>query len=330
MFVGQDGAPPSNRDIVVYPRQKECHRVSELHPSVDPMSYPLLFPRGVPSGWDTDLLHHPKYQSKAQKRTRLTVLQFYSHQLMRREGQSILPHAGGRLFQQYCVDAYTKAESQRLNWVRYNQAKLRNEEYNVLRDWLSTTTETATSPSGPDAAVGGSPKVGRPVILPSSFSGGARAMQMNYQDAMAIVRRYGKPDLFITFTANPTWPEIADNLWPADHATNRPDIVARVFVLKLRALIADILQRSVMGVVIAYTWTLEFQKRGLPHAHILLILRAADKPRTPEAVDRLVSAEIPDKDDPRQARLHRIVKTSMLHGPCGVFASKAPCVNEQG
>ena len=40
----------------------------------------------------------------------------------------------------------------------------------------------------------------------------------------AIVRRYGKPDYFITFTANPGWPEIADNLAPGDHAVNRPDL----------------------------------------------------------------------------------------------------------
>lgn len=45
--------------------------------------------------------------------------------------------------------------------------------------------------------------VGHHVILPSIFSGGPRYMQQNYQDAMATVRKYGKPDLFITFTCNP-------------------------------------------------------------------------------------------------------------------------------
>jgi len=37
-------------------------------------------------------------------------------------------------------------------------------------------------------------------------------MQQCYQDAMAIVRRYGKPDFFFTFTCNPTWAEIKANL----------------------------------------------------------------------------------------------------------------------
>ena len=37
-------------------------------------------------------------------------------------------------------------------------------------------------------------------------------MQQNYLDAMTIVKTFGKPDLFITMTANPKWPEIRDNL----------------------------------------------------------------------------------------------------------------------
>jgi len=51
VFVGADGGPPSRKDIVVYPRGQEKHRISELHSSVDPMSYVLLFPRGAPPGW---------------------------------------------------------------------------------------------------------------------------------------------------------------------------------------------------------------------------------------------------------------------------------------
>ena len=37
-------------------------------------------------------------------------------------------------------------------------------------------------------------------------------MMQNYQDAMAILRMKGKPDLFITMTCNPNWREIKDNL----------------------------------------------------------------------------------------------------------------------
>lgn len=59
-------------------------------------------------------------------------------------------------------------------------------------------------------------------------------MAQNYQDAMCLVRQYGKPDLFITFTCNPYWPEIQENLFPNQTYCDRPDLVVRVFNLKFR------------------------------------------------------------------------------------------------
>ena len=40
--------------------------------------------------------------------------------------------------------------------------------------------------------------------------------------------------------------------------------------------------------------TVEFQKRGLPHAHIIIWLAPQDKPTTTEKVDKIISAELPD------------------------------------
>ena len=51
-------------------------------------------------------------------------------------------------------------------------------------------------------------RVGKTIILPSSHIGGPRCRAQNYQDAMAICRWDGYPDLFLTFTCNPKWPEI--------------------------------------------------------------------------------------------------------------------------
>ena len=64
------------------------------------------------------------------------------------------------------------------------------------------------------------------VILPSTFTGGPRYMHKRQQDAMTYVRKYGHPDLFITTTTNPNWPEIKDNLPPGQDPQDRPDIVA--------------------------------------------------------------------------------------------------------
>ncbi|GFY04302.1 ATP-dependent DNA helicase [Trichonephila clavipes] len=69
---------------------------------------------------------------------------------------------------------------------------------------------------------------------------------------------------------------------------------------------------------------IEFQKRGLPHMHLLLILAEDDKIRDPENIDIIASAELPDKTvDPK---LHEIVKFIMIHGPCGVLRPNAPCL----
>ena len=93
---------------------------------------------------------------------------------------------------------------------------------------------------------------------------------------MSIVKRYGKPDYFITMKANPAWPEVTAALRFGEAAANRPDLVARVFRIKWKALLNLLLKDHVLGHVIAYTWVIEFQKRGLPHGHMLLILRNAE------------------------------------------------------
>ncbi len=88
---------------------------------------------------------------------------------------------------------------------------------------------------------------------------------------MAVISNYGKPDLFITVTCNPQWPEILkeiDDTKPSEKLT----ITARVFRLKLQCIMDDKLKRHIFGKVIAMMYVIEFQKRGLPHAHILLIL----------------------------------------------------------
>ena len=68
-----------------------------------------------------------------------------------------------------------------------------------------------------------------------------------------------------------------------------------------------------MGKEIAYVYTIEFQKRGLPHAHILIVLESEDKFCDSGIIDRFVCAEIPPAD--QNLRLHEIVTKCMMHGP---------------
>eukprot|EP00795_Rhopilema_esculentum_P011162 gene11162-20059_t len=149
-------------------------------------------------------------------------------------------------------------------------------------------------------------------------------MYQNYQDAMTIVTKYGKPDIFLTMTANPNWPEVRENLLPHQTGNDRPDVISRVFHLKLKELLCDLLRRNVLGNVVAYVYTIEFQKRGLPHVHMVLFLSDADKPHAAEDVDRLVSAEIPDPE--QFPDFHEVVKKHMIHGPCGELDPHCVCM----
>ncbi|XP_074352238.1 uncharacterized protein LOC141691393 [Apium graveolens] len=69
---------------------------------------------------------------------------------------------------------------------------------------------------------------------------------------------------------------------------------------------------------------IEFQKRGLPYAHILIWLHPDDRPKTTEQIDKMVSAEIPDPEiDPVG---YNAVSNYMIHGPCGPDYTKSSCM----
>ncbi|KAL4626735.1 hypothetical protein ACB092_05G119100 [Castanea dentata] len=170
--------------------------------------------------------------------------------------------------------------------------------------------------------------VSKRFVLPSSFTGSPRYMIENYQDAMAICRWAGYPDLFITFTCNTKWPEIDLFLSrkPGQKVEDRPDVIARVFKIKLDQLLYDLKHGQHFGKVIAVVYTVEYQKRGLPHAHILLFLHHDDKHPTAAEIDRIISAEIPDLNE--DSLVYEAVKQYMVHGPCGSINSKASCMIE--
>ncbi|XP_073359941.1 uncharacterized protein [Aegilops tauschii subsp. strangulata] len=108
--------------------------------------------------------------------------------------------------------------------------------------------------------------------------------------------QYGAPDLFITFTCNPKWKEIADALAaePGQAAADRPDITTRVFAMKYKEFLEGVKDGSFFGPVQAYSYVVEFQKRGLPHTHTLVWLKADTKDPSPSFIDSLICAELPD------------------------------------
>ena len=150
-------------------------------------------------------------------------------------------------------------------------------------------------------------------------------MHDRYQDAMAVVRVHGKPDLFITFTCNPRHPDILDNLLPGQQPQDRPDIVARVFKGQLEELISDLKDRQVFRKPVALVYTFEFQQRGLQHAHLLLTLDPASKISSGEVIDNAIRAELPMK---RAIELRHTVLSCLIHTPCGTVNPHAQCMKD--
>ncbi|GAU38772.1 hypothetical protein TSUD_279250 [Trifolium subterraneum] len=183
------------------------------------------------------------------------------------------------------IDSFSTIESARLKYLRYNQKDLRAHMYKGLTEAiLRGDTDITTQ--------------GKRIVLPSTFVGGTRYMIQNYQDAMAICAWAGYPDLFITFTCNHKWPEVVDFF--------------------------EDIPTQTRGSTRLIIYTIEFHKRGLPHAHILVFLQPTFRFVHPHDIDKIISAEIPDKD--RDPELFTIVTSLMIHGPCGDQNISAPCM----
>ena len=292
-------------DIVLHYRQnpeRKLDTVSTCHRSYDPLLYVILFPLGE-DGWNWYL----RRQNTGGKRDKLTDADFYAYRMqVRGNGDFNIITRARRLFQMYLIDQWAKIEAHRLEFIRNNQRHLRSELYSVMLDAVNSEDFE------PDKQ-----QHGNRFILPPSVYGSKRFWKKCYQDAMAIVRQFGKPDFFITMTCNPKWKEIVESLRPGESAADRPDLCARVFYLKHQELRNDLLKKHVLGTVLAHVESVEFQKRGLPHTHLIIWVRPADKPTSRTIIDGKVSAELPSRQD--NPRLYELVKTHMIHGPCGTW-----------
>ncbi|CAN1176892.1 hypothetical protein LINPERPRIM_LOCUS3808 [Linum perenne] len=248
-----------DRDIIVNNCNSGLQRITSLHPLFDSLHFPLLFPYGN-DGFHNCIKYNSTRIPRGQKRQHVTQREYYCFRIQYRNAEGSTLIRGGKTLQHYCIDAFTTVEQNRLTYLRNNQKTLRSEIYSELYNALNRG-ETSSK------------NIGR-IILPSSFTGGMRYMKQLFLDAMAICHYFGNPDLFITFTNNAQWPEITNAFKDKvrSHEEDKPAIVARVFRMKLQHLKDDINDHHIFGRTVAVMHTIEFQKRGLPHVHILVWL----------------------------------------------------------
>ncbi|XP_062208911.1 uncharacterized protein LOC133910581 [Phragmites australis] len=298
---GNDPQKCFDRSVIVYGKADKPRYIRAYHGCYDPLAYPLFFPGGE-TGWQRKMLYEGpdpvdwpnNYDNNdddnsdeedgcSESSKHVSAREYYCFKLQIRLGEfNILLH-GRRLFQQWVVDIYIKIESMRLDWYSKpeNQALIRADLYQGIIDTIAAGEVRAS-------------EVGLRIVLPRTFPGGDRDVQARFLDAMVLVTRFGKPDYFVTMTCNPHWEEITRQLLPGQTPQDRPELVARVYRAKLRDLHDFLIKKSHLGEVASYAHVTEFQKRGLPHEHFLLIMAPNSKLSSPDDYDKVISAEIPD------------------------------------
>jgi hypothetical protein len=239
MVVGELGDGEDGRDIVVHKTYGFLKRLHETHAKYIPLQYPLLFPFCEDRYQEKIELNSLTSSFSEKKRVRVSMREFVAFRIQERIFEDSVVLRSKKLFQQFVVDLYSMIESQRLSWIRNNQTKIRSDFLMGIEEAVSRGDVIASS-------------IGARIVLPSSFTGGRRYMFNNCQDAMAICKKYGYPDLFLTVTCNPKWLEIQRHLSKSNNSSiYRLDISCRVFQLKLDEMMDDFMKGNFFGRIIA-------------------------------------------------------------------------------
>ncbi|XP_074361409.1 uncharacterized protein LOC141701674 isoform X1 [Apium graveolens] len=176
MVGGSDTTTP-NRDIIVESKMDKLQRVSYIHPKLMSLLYPLLFPNGE-DGYHNKIRFQSADPNSEKERDMISMKDYYSYRFQVRLTEGMAARLGGRLFQQYMVDAFSAIEHTRLWWFHINQTVLRNELYSNICDSVCSGDASTSN-------------VGKGIILPTGYVGSKHYMQQNFQDALAVCRHVG-------------------------------------------------------------------------------------------------------------------------------------------
>ena len=243
----------------------------------DPGQYPLLFPSGRGGYYDTRLTGKSSFaNTHGEPQPCKGVLEFSKYMLYQRAGfLSLLP----TLAQQFILDQYSRWQSITLSKMASDKSVIKGMQRRIKK-----FKERGTR--------------GRPYMLPASIPGSPMYQRNLVDDGMAVIGRYGNPTLFITFTGNPAWQEFLEAVKittskdpPPDAHILFPALLVRVFKAKLYALETDLKNGTIFGHRQVFIQrVIEFQKRYIPHAHIVIRLDSPDP--TPDMVDSWITTRM--------------------------------------
>lgn len=265
-------------------------------------TYPLLDPHGM-GGWFQRFTNGSRERYTDAKGSELTLRKYMRFKLAQSRLLPLVP----RLAQEWILDMVCRSEYQQQTFLESLMRK--NNTVWTRRVASAQQIQRAVNPA----------EVGRRCDIPSSVRGSPSYRKLKVDMGMAQIYRFGPPTLFITITANPYWREIQENLLPGQQWYHDMFLVNLVFSLKLREFISDIESgkyfNNTKPVYVQYV--IEFQKRGLPHAHILVRLEGV-QPSTATEVDMLSTVSLPlpcasQCSRCTQCRLRDHVRSHMWH-----------------
>ncbi|CAF0707230.1 unnamed protein product, partial [Brachionus calyciflorus] len=144
--------------------------------------------------------------------------------------------------------------------------------------------------------------------VPRSITGSKSYWSSKYYDLISIINNKGLPSLFVTLTANDSWPELKKILSTKKNKSSifNPVEVSEFFFHRLYAVMEEIKSKNgIFGEVRHYWSRIECQNRGALHAHILLWLK--------EIRPNLIRADCPSDDDQFSQKLREFVKKYQIH-----------------
>jgi hypothetical protein len=152
-------------------------------------------------------------------------------------------------------------------------------------------------------------------FLSETVHGSRRALKKRAINALSLVSELGKAHCFLTVTCNTNWPELVQALGNLT-AYDNPTITNRIFHQKLEALLKNLRSGQYFdGRETAYDIrVIEYQHRGLPHAHIVFRLKDVEFANVDEEIefiDKYFCAEVPSEDD--DPEYHALVMRYMIH-----------------
>ena len=294
--LGQEG----NRCVVYKVKTDEEWSIdSALRNTMEPLCYPLLFQHGE-IGWgyqeDHKTIDLRTYLSSRILRPEYVIdpeNTFEPNHLFRINNVHDEPvlcnrlQAMAKLGQAYVTDMVSRMIDYHLRYHEKNQKMyFGNQATNDDEDGGDcdadigennaggTTANDPDSQENPKKRHKYGPSDQEKIFLGDLFHGGRRHLKKCSMQGLRVIAEYGPPTIFVTLTANPNWDEIVQKIGKGQTAYERADVTNMVFKEKLEALINNIKSGKYFnGAVPVYMmYVIEWQERGLPHAHIIIRL----------------------------------------------------------